>query len=161
MRIPCKRAIYTARGFTLIEVLLYSVLLSFLISTTIAFNFSVSDATVRIAKQFAIEDDARFVIDKINYIFSDAVASGITITASELIVTKPNVVHCLAYDAFLKRITLDQGGSVCPGNPQSLVPYGVNVTSVSFKRELKSGRTVVSLEFEINGKLFSSRLYPR
>ncbi len=156
-----KQKLYTtARGFTMVEVLIYIALFGMLMTGAVVSAFQLLQSGQRQDLSFVSQQEGTFVARKLAWALAPASAVSVsggnvlTITRSDLGSQSP-----LVFDGSGSRMTLKRGsGAALP-----LTPDGILLEQVAFSVTPPANGlpTAVRAEYTLGGKQFSYAMYLR
>lgn len=143
-------------GFTLIETIIYTALLAFLMGAGISAAFYIIDSSQKNKADINVQAEGNFILRKIEWAMNGASAAGVS--GGELSITKPSLPvgqNPLKFSLSGANMQLARGS----GAAVSLNSPLVAVSGVVFSYTPSSGK--VTADFSVNGKAFSLTKYLR
>lgn len=134
------------KGFTLIEILIYLGLFSFVVGGLLVFTYRVIEGSGDLQSKVALSEEAIFILRKLDWALSGATVISVP-SATSLQITKPSLPggeRPLLFALSGENFTLQRGtGAALPLNSES-----IRVTALNFTYEAASGGVPASLRTE-------------
>lgn len=141
------------KGFTLIEVLLYSLFFAFIASLFLGVMFLVINASSSISKKIIIQQESEFVLDKINWAMSGA--KDFNASGGQLTINRYNGLPDIVFAPSGLSLAMRIGnGDLSPLNEQDIV-----ISDVSFEKKTTAGAVWLEVRFYLDGEFFSLTKY--
>lgn len=151
------------RGFTLIEVLIYSALIAMIISGSLIAVYQIIEGSNSIQNKIITEQEANFLISKIRWAFTGATAINFPAngaSSSTLSINKANYSeNPIVFDLSSNNLRIKKGA----GNPEILNNQNVAINNLIFEHLAANGSGPEGLKINItvNNKLFTTIIYSR
>jgi len=151
------------KGFTLIEILIYSVLTAFILSMVLVPVYQIMQSSSNLDVKNATEAEANFLLRKMEWVLSSVSAinfpaagsSSSTLSVSRINFSQNPIVFSLGNN----NLTIKQGsGATATLNSQS-----ISVSSASFSHLAAAGNTpeAVKINLTVNSKTYQTTIYLR
>ena len=151
------------KGFTLIEILIYSVLTAFILSMVLVPVYQIMQSSSSLDVKNATEAEANFLLRKMEWALSNVSAinfpaagsSSSTLSVSRINFSQNPIVFSLGNN----NLTIKQGsGAAATLNSQS-----ISVSSASFSHLAAAGNTpeAVKINLTVNSKTYQTTIYLR
>ncbi|MEK7114455.1 MAG: prepilin-type N-terminal cleavage/methylation domain-containing protein [Patescibacteria group bacterium] len=151
------------KGFTLIEVLIYSALIAMIISGSLIAVYQIIEGSDSIQNKIIMEQEANFLISKIRWALTGAttiISPTIGASSSTLSINKANYSeNPIVFDLNLNNLRIKQGS----GNPAILNNQNIAINNLIFEHLTASGSGPEGLKISltVNNKLFTTIIYLR
>lgn len=151
------------KGFTLIEILIYSALMAMIISGSLIAAYQIIESSNNIQNKIIIEQEANFLLSKIRWALVGATTINIPtigLASSTLSMNKANYSeNPIIFDLNSNNLRIKQGS----GNPAILNNQNVAVNNLIFEHLAANGNGPEGLKINItvNNKLFTATIYLR
>lgn len=151
------------KGFTLIEVLIYSALIAMIISGSLIAVYQIIEGSNSIQNKIITEQEANFLLSKIRWALTGATAidiPAIGLASSTLSINKANYSeNPIVFDLNSNNLRIKQGS----GNPAILNSQNIAINNLIFEHLAASGSGPEGLKINItiNNKLFTTTIYLR
>lgn len=151
------------KGFTLIEVLIYSALIAMIISGSLIAVYQIIEGSNSIQNKIITEQEANFLLSKIRWALTGATTidiPAIGLASSTLSINKANYSeNPIVFDLNSNNLRIKQGS----GNPAILNSQNIAINNLIFEHLAASGSGPEGLKINItiNNKLFTTTIYLR
>jgi len=151
------------KGFTLIEVLIYSALIAMIISGSLIAVYQIIEGSDSIQNKIIIEQEANFLLSKIRWALTGATAiisPTIGLASSTLSINKANYSeNPIVFDLNSNNFRIKQGS----GNPTILNNQNIAINNLIFEHLAAngSGPEGLKISLTVNNKLFTTIIYLR
>lgn len=151
------------KGFTLIEVLIYSALIAMIISGSLIAVYQIIEGSNSIQNKIITEQEANFLLSKIRWALTGATTidiPAIGLASSTLSINKANYSeNPIVFDLNSNNLRIKQ----CSGNPAILNSQNIAINNLIFEHLAASGSGPEGLKINItiNNKLFTTTIYLR
>ncbi len=151
------------KGFTLIEVLIYSALIAMIISGSLIAVYQIIEGSDSIQNKIIIEQEANFLLSKIRWVLTGATAiisPTVGLASSTLSINKANYSeNPIILDLNSNNLRMKQGS----GNPTILNNQNIAISNLIFEHLAAngSGPEGLKINLTVNNKLFTTIIYLR
>lgn len=151
------------KGFTLIEVLIYSALIAMIISGSLIAVYQIIEGSNSIQNKIITEQEANFLLSKIRWALAGATAidiPAIGLASSTLSINKANYSeNPIVFNLNSNNLRIKQGS----GNPAILNSQNIAINNLIFEHLAAggSGPEGLKINITINNKLFTTTIYLR
>ncbi|MFH1346921.1 MAG: prepilin-type N-terminal cleavage/methylation domain-containing protein [Spirochaetota bacterium] len=151
------------RGFTLIEILIYSALTSIIIGGSLVAVYQIIESSDGIYDKIVIEQEANFLLQKIKWTLTGATTINVPpigATSSTLSVNKANFSdNPIIIDLNSNNLRLKRGLN----ERNILNSQNIAVNDVIFEHQAADGNLpeAIKINFTVNSKLFNTIIYLR
>ena len=150
------------KGFTLIEVLIYSALIAMIISGSLIAVYQIIEGSDSIQNKIIMEQEANFLLSKIRWALTGATAINIPtigLASSTLSINKANYSeNPIVFDLNSNNLRIKQGS----GNPAILNNQNIAINNLIFEHLTASAAPEgLKISLTVNNKLFTTIIYLR
>jgi hypothetical protein len=151
------------KGFTLIEVLIYSALIAMIISGSLIAVYQIIESGNNIQNKIITEQEANFLLSKIRWALAGATAiisPAIGLASSTLSINKANYSeNPIIFDLNSNNLRIKQGS----GNPAILNNQNIAINNLVFEHLAAggSGPEGLKINITVNNKSFTATIYLR